>query len=857
MTFSLYQLLPATVVFLAFSNASAQIVPDTSLGKEASVIGTTQPNTGIQVISGGAVRGSSLFQSFEQFNIGAGQKVYFGTPPEISNILTRVTGNSASVISGTLGVLGNANLFFLNPKGIIFTNNARLDLSGSFLATTANSFTFPDSSTFSATTPQPAPLLTVNVPIGLNFSGSSGAIQVLDTPQVQTKLPFVGTFPTSVVIDGVPTGLRVSPGKTLGLVGGSVSFDSGIAAAPAGRIEVGAVDQGTVVIIPDLKGFTLDYGKAAAYNDIKLNRFSLLDASGYSGNQIRLQGKQISLSNGSFVAAGNTGGDQADSAITVNATEALNVTGLKPDPVFSLRYPEQAANAVIWSYALSGKGADIFISTPKLNLQTAGIILSTAIAPGTAGSISINAANSVKAAGFIPEVLRPGELPSKFSGIASIAYGSGSRTGDVAIRTKRLLLEDLGAVGTFSFEAAIAGNISVYASELVELKGADPVSGFGTRLVSTTSGKGIAGNLQIDTKQLQVLDGGTLGSSTISNGNAGDVVINASDLTRVAGKVPGTINRSRIVSSAQLQDPKLRAALGLPSILGAGNAKNLTIKTGQLLIDDWGEISVQNDGFGKAGFLDIKADSVNLANQSSISGSVGSDEGGYINMSVKDLLLLRDHSEISASATGNANGGSIGIDAALLVLDHSKISGSADQGKGGEVNIDVQGLFRSPDSTITATSARGAQFNGTVQINSPNLNLTRAVQQTSTSKSPEVSSVCQSRMGSAPSEFIIAGNGGIPPSPEDSLTSNSGWQGHNPSQAHQGLPQPQATVTPPKLIDAQGWKTNPDGTISFVANAEDADPDALFIPPSCQQVKTKTSEPPNKQSFSNSLHSNP
>jgi len=801
MQFSLYQLLPAAVVCLAFSSASAQIVPDISLGKESSVIEPTQLNTGIQVISGGAVRGSTLFQSFEQFNISPGQKVYFSNPTEISNILTRVTGNSASIISGTLGILGNANLFFLNPRGILFAGDARLDLSGSFLATTADSFTFSGSSTFSATNPQPAPLLTVNLPVGLNFSDPSGAIQVVDTPQVQTRMPLVGTFPTSVVVDGKPTGLRVSPGKTFGLVGGSVSFNSGIAAAPAGRIEMGAVKQGTVEIISDPRGFTLSYSNMAAYNDIQLTRFSLLDASGYSGNQIRLQGRQITLSNGSFLAVGNTG-SSTDSSITVNATEALNVTGFKPDPLFSLRYPDQAPNAVIWSYALAGKGADISISAPSLDLQSAGIVLSTATAPGIAGTISINAANSVKAAGFIPEVLRPGELPSKFSGIASIAYGSGSRTGDVAIQTKRLLLQDLGAVGTFSFESATAGNIGVNASELVELKGADPASGFATRLQSSTSGKGNAGNLQIDTKQLQVLDGGTVGSATISNGDAGDVFINASDLIRVAGKVPGTINRSRIVSAAQLQDPKLRKLLGLPSILGAGNAKNLIIDTGQLLINDGGEVSVQNDGFGKAGFLDIKANFVNLANQSTISGSVGADEGGNITMSVKDLLLLRDRSEISASATGNANGGSVGIDASLLVLDHSKISGSAEQGKGGEVNIDVQGLFRSPDSAITATSARGAQFNGTVQINSPELNVTKVEQPSLQPQGPEVTSICQSRTGAAPSEFINAGNGGIPPVPEEALTTNSGWQDRSFPVSRQRLTQTETPVTykPPKFI---------------------------------------------------------
>jgi filamentous hemagglutinin family protein len=148
MKFLLFQLLPVTAIFIAFLNTGvhAQIVPDTSLGNDSSAIGSAQPDTGIQLITGGAARGSSLFHSFEQFSVDAGQKVYFSNPSEVSNIFTRVTGNQVSNISGTLGVLGNANLFFLNPSGIIFTKGASLDLRGSFLATTANSFSFPGGS---------------------------------------------------------------------------------------------------------------------------------------------------------------------------------------------------------------------------------------------------------------------------------------------------------------------------------------------------------------------------------------------------------------------------------------------------------------------------------------------------------------------------------------------------------------------------------------------------------------------------------------------------------------------------------------------------------------------------------------
>jgi filamentous hemagglutinin family protein len=147
--------------------AIAQRIPitDDTLGNERSLV--TPVNPAIDQIDGGARRGANLFHSFRDFNVDVGRGVYFSNPAGVVNILTRVTGSNRSEILGTLGVLGTANLFLLNPNGILFGSHAQLDVRGSFLASTANSFKFPDGSEFSATTPQIPPLLSINVPLGL------------------------------------------------------------------------------------------------------------------------------------------------------------------------------------------------------------------------------------------------------------------------------------------------------------------------------------------------------------------------------------------------------------------------------------------------------------------------------------------------------------------------------------------------------------------------------------------------------------------------------------------------------------------------------------------------------------------
>ncbi|MDJ0747259.1 MAG: filamentous hemagglutinin N-terminal domain-containing protein [Xenococcaceae cyanobacterium MO_167.B27] len=155
------------------NSAIAQIIPDSSLGAENSVV----DRNGLRdTINGGAIRDANLFHSFQEFNVGAGREAYFTNPNGIDNVFSRVTGNNISDIQGVLGVLGNANLYLINPNGILFGENARLDVNGSFFATTADSVVFGNGFEFSATNPNQPPLLTIDIPIGLRFRDNPGDI---------------------------------------------------------------------------------------------------------------------------------------------------------------------------------------------------------------------------------------------------------------------------------------------------------------------------------------------------------------------------------------------------------------------------------------------------------------------------------------------------------------------------------------------------------------------------------------------------------------------------------------------------------------------------------------------------------
>ncbi|MEL6930341.1 MAG: filamentous hemagglutinin N-terminal domain-containing protein, partial [Cyanobacteria bacterium J06600_6] len=161
---------------MAINSAQAQIIPDSTT--DADVIDSCANSCNI---TGGKLAGENLFHSFQEFSIRQGESVYFADPG-VANIFSRVTGNNASQIFGTLGVSGNATLFLLNPNGIIFGEGATLDINGSFFATTADEIQFGDLGSFAAVSDssENLTLLTVN-PNALLFNqmGQQGAIAKL------------------------------------------------------------------------------------------------------------------------------------------------------------------------------------------------------------------------------------------------------------------------------------------------------------------------------------------------------------------------------------------------------------------------------------------------------------------------------------------------------------------------------------------------------------------------------------------------------------------------------------------------------------------------------------------------------
>jgi filamentous hemagglutinin family protein len=308
------------ILFLATSRSTrAQVVPDTTLPSSSVVT----PFGATDVITGGTTTGSNLFHSFEQFSVLTDNTAYFNNAADIQNIISRVTGGSVSNIDGQLKANGTANLFVLNPNGIIFGANATLDLGGSFVATTASSIKFADGNEFSVVnSSNPPPLLTISAPIGLQFGDNAGRIIVQGSGQ--------GIRFTSDLID-TTEGLRVQPDKTLALVGGDLALEGGTLKTAGGRIELGSVGANSFVSLnPIDRGYALGYEGVSSFRDIQLSGAAAVDASGLGGGDMQIRGRQVTLTEGSQLEA-STLGAEPGGTLNVTASESVELIGTSAD----------------------------------------------------------------------------------------------------------------------------------------------------------------------------------------------------------------------------------------------------------------------------------------------------------------------------------------------------------------------------------------------------------------------------------------------------------------------------------------------------------------------------------------------
>lgn len=869
------------------SFTQAQIVSDTTLPNNSAV--SPLNNMSRWTITEGTVAGNNLFHSFRQFSIPERHTADFVNPSaNIQNILVRVTGGSSSEIFGNLQISGEGrpNLFLMNPHGILFGRNARLRVGGSLIATTANAIAFGNQGFFSASVPNNPALLTVNPSAFLFNQIVSSSIINQSTNLSVLNGQSLFLLGSNVNIDGGTLrarGGRIELGAVAGegsvelntntqnlhlnypqnLVRGDISIINGTADVRAdggGSLTIHA--RNLEVARSLIRGGIRGNGTQAG--DITLNATERINithstitnslgdgfdlATGHTG-RIYIKGRSL-FSNNSTIssdvnndAKGSTGGIQivADS-VHLNSNTLNNPTGLRSSTSgqgTTNGVLIKANNSVVLNNSFIDTRANVVSrnsNASNINIQARDIVLtngssldSSSSSRGSSGNIIINAQNNLS-------------LDNR--SLIGSPTNSMASPGLIDITARTVTLTNGAAISSRTSGLRNGGNIQINATESVKLTGFSSEPGLGffiSGLFTDTVGNaiGTAGNINIKTSSLQITDGAVISARSRSAGDGGNINIIANTVDLAGG--------GQIVTSA----------------FNRGNAGNITIeaKNGVNIagrdpsfaarLEEFGSELINNDGANSglfarvrgdesanAGNITVTASSLRLDNQGKITTETTAGEGGNINIRVNDIVLLRNNSNISASAgtaSAGGNGGNINIDTKFLIAvssENSDISANAFNGRGGRVDITAQSIFgieSRPSQTLLSDITASSEFgvSGEVSINSPEVDPIQGLSELPTNivdSSKLLTADCSTEDEDDNSQFIVTGRGGLPTNPYELLGSDVLWSDTRAREITARRNPPTTTKSPSvnktaAILPANGWVFNAAGEVTLISDA--------------------------------------
>jgi filamentous hemagglutinin family protein len=678
-------LILVTGILLFNTNLSADVVSDGTLGTRVEVI-PTETGTHFR-ITDGLQKENNLFHSFSDFGIGSTESATFTesgipNPSLVRNILARVTGGNESRIYGQLSSeIGRADLYLINPNGIMFSENASLNVPGSFHAATADYLRLGEKAYFYA-------------------SLSKDSTFISASP---TAFGFLDNNPASITLKGKDVFLEVPEEQNLSLYGGKVELENSILHAPSGRINIAAVASAGEVV-PTLSDLRVEASKKGELN------FS------HSSDERRIpigpDGQPLTFEDGEPMEYAN-----------IDVTNYTSSEGTGQGQIY-IRGGKFVLERV-WIFADTSdyegeQRASIDISIDgDIDMTHGARITADNLGNSQGGRITIKAENlrlSGQDVGSEPEDDIGGQnvdFEEDDVDLKEDDFGGQSAETDFEEDDFSEPDEDVGieeyevpfydkssTIATNNFGDGTGGDIQI------EVRGSLELSP-GT-IISATEG-GDAGNIRIDAREVTLREGGFITASVAEYGygQGGNITINATDkifLSQYCIDCDGTISSSASHDNS------------------TGDAGNIVLNTSELITEE-GVINSYSVGEGKAGSIQITTDSAFLAGMSDITTEATQGRGGNITFDVRDYLEVSDHSRITAQSYGSSNAGLINITAdKLLLTDESRITTHAKNARGGNITVDVRDYLEVSDHSRITAEAEGKNTQdsgGNITISSP------------------------------------------------------------------------------------------------------------------------------------------
>jgi len=759
--------------------AHGQIATDGSVGPRSVVSG---PNYVIPA-NLGSVQGSNLFHSFAVFNVASGESASFLGFLGLRNIIARITDSNPSQIYGTVtSTTPNASLFLVNPNGLVFGPGAVVDVNGSFYASTAHYVAFRDGSRLDTGLPANV-TLTVSDPSGLGFDSSRIAPLVVQGASMRVvPSGAIGLVGGAISLGGNGSANLSAPSGRVALVGaaspGLVRLDvdavtlsgftdlADVSLGPGSRVDVaevpGPVGGGSVLIRG--RDVTLDTAiidatsHSAAGRGIVVqadrdlvarqsNIVAVTDGSGNAGS-IQLGARNVTLSDGTQVdtscnpgcttgAGGHieviAGGVFLISGEDVNNPTFLGSNSFGGGATGDIRITSQATvldgNALIQGVPVAaGNGSVIDVHTGDLAIRNGAQIDASTQGAGNGGLVSIVATGAISIDGDRPDPTQGGAIQP--SGIFSNTSSSGS-AGRILIAASGL---DITAGGEVSSSAKVdstgnGGSISISASDHIRISGTSS-DGKPSDILTNAFSSGNAGDIELDSKSLQVLDQGLVQSQSEGSGRAGSITITGHDVT--IGDRAQVSTDARATGSAGDVTVTLDGALAISGENSGifaqtyltGQGGNIAVNVQRVTVDGQGGIFASTDGAGIGGSVMVRASqSVSLADQGQIASATSSSgAAGSVQVFSLGTIALTDLARISTSSeAGGGNAGKIEVTSggAFTLASGARIaSESAGAGLAGDISVEAGGGLNISGAAQVTTSARSSD-GGNISVTSP------------------------------------------------------------------------------------------------------------------------------------------
>jgi filamentous hemagglutinin family protein len=748
----------------AYGAVAQSITLDGTLGPAETLTGPTYhiPQ------SAGRTVGSNLFHSFGRFGLSANETAHFESNDAVRTILSRVTGGSQSTIDGLISTTSrNVNLFLINPSGIVFGPNARLNVGGanrgSFVATTTDALMWTNGGRFSAVNPGNADSLLTLV------GDPSGFLAGLQSP---------GSIPGPIQSTA---SLNVAAGQSLVLLGGDVTIARGLLAASGGRVQVGAVEAGQVALNINNNALRLRFPDDSVQATVSfLNRARIAAPNSgpsprFAPNSVEINGRTIALTDSMLLTANLEG----SGSVTLDASDRVSLVDTRivsdslrggnagPITIRATNGVDLQGSILTATTFNTGTGGNIAIATDgDIRLTDRSTLTNQTLGAGNAGNISLSASGAV--------LVDDSAIASPSGALAGGPFGN---AGNIDIQAGTLTLANdtrltttttgAGQGGTIALGASNgpinitnsevrtrtsgignAGDINVSSADSVTISGLTS-SEFSSGLFTDTSGSGRAGNIAIaTTNAFRLFDGAVLDARTTSSGAGGSIRLTADTVEianagRILTRTSASGNAGEIAIDATRNFNLAGNSVLTTETAGTGDAGNISVTADGAGLIDNSSISTSSrtstsDQAGNAGDVGIQAGTLTLTNNAQLSTTTaGSGQGGDITLGILDGSLNIARSVVQTQTSGAGNAGSIAVNAA----DSVNISGitsagspgglftnTSDSGRAGDIAIATTNTFRLFDGAVLDARTTGSGAGGAIRLNANTVEITNGGQ---------------------------------------------------------------------------------------------------------------------------------